>query len=301
MGLESKTKKGLRDWLQRQAYLDDEEKGPISRIVVYQVTTTGKRGPEVGSVRLPVKADSHTITNVANEIDSIATNDTEGSGQTQRYAITAMHKGSDGEYSAGAKMTIRVAPSQDEDGEMMSEAPTSAGITSQAMRHTEVFARIAVGSAESTIRSLTRQLETTQAQNEKLLDKNFELTELMETLMSHKHEREIASQEASARISNKQELVHKLMLIAPILANKLFGGKDGKKILKENTTPLEQILHSLIVSIKPEQFEQLQQVLTPDQQMALGTMFQEVSKFEVKSLGDGGRGSNGSNANNGRS
>lgn len=284
--IDTKFKKSIREWLQRQAFLDDDEKGPVTRVVIHQITTTGKRGMEIGTTTLKHKADASHLTGVMQDIDSMVSGDVEGTGQMQRYVLIAMHKNEEG-ASAGAKLTIRVAPeNDDEDGDMMSEGPTKTGLLAQQMRHTEVFARIAVGAAESTIRSLGKQLEESRAQVEKLLDKNFELTELMEDLMSKRHERDLASKEHGFKIETRQELVHKLMLIAPILVNKLMS-KDGKKLLKENTTAIEQMVHSIMVTIKPEQMEGLMSTLNGDQKIAFLSLYQAMEQFEVKKPEEG--------------
>lgn len=279
--IDVKIKKNIREWLQRQAFLDDDDKGPVRKVVIHQVTTAGKRGMEIGSADLKEKSDAGAISNIIADIDSMVTGDAEGTGQMQKYVIIAMHKGDEG-WSNGAKLSIRVAPdADDEEGDLMSEAPTKTGILAQQMRHTEVFARIAVQSADSTIRSLNKQNEELRAQVEKLLDKNFELTELMEQLMSKKHERDLATKEAGFKMETRQELTNKLMLIAPILVNKLFA-RDGKKILKENTTAIEQLVHSIMVSIKPDQFESLLNQLNTDQKIAFMSLYQAMDKFDTK-------------------
>lgn len=300
--MDIKCKKMIREWIGRQTFADDEEKGPVTKAVIHQMTSAGKRGMEIGSVSLKQKPDSGTVNAIIADIDSMVSGDVEGTGQIQRYVLIAIHKSSEG-YEQGAKLTIRVAPeSDDEEGDMMSEGPTKTGLLAQQMRHTEVFARIAVSSAESTIRSLGRQLEESRAQVEKLLDKNFELTELMEDLMSKRHDRDLATKEAGFKMETRQELMHKLMLIAPILVNKLLA-KDGKKLLKENTTAVEQLVHSIMVTIKPDQMEGLLATLTADQKMAFLSLYQAMEQFdmkpkegETKQITDGANGKNGGKA-----
>lgn len=278
--LENKTKKLIREYLTRQTYADDPDRGPVKKVVIHQVTTTGKRGMEIGQVELADKPDTESITGYIADIEAMVTGDVEGSGTMQRYVLVAHHKGENG-WDSGAKLTIRVAPENDDDGDTMSEGPTKTGILAQQMRHTEVFARIAVSTADRSIVTLQKQNEKLQEQVEKLLDKNFDLVTLIEELQSKKLERELATEESRAKLANRQELVNKMLMLAPILVNKIAVGKNGgQKLLPEKTTDIEQMVHSFMVSIKPDQFEALVNALGPDQKMTLMTIYQAVSKFD---------------------
>lgn len=294
--MEAKKKQLVRSWLQRQGYLEeDESRGAVNRVVVHQVTATGKMGMEVGTLPLKYKPSSDDLSNYVDEISGMIDADAEGIGQQVRYTLIAWHRGESGE-SQGAKLTVlvKVVADEDDEGDILTDAPTAKGLVGQALRHAEIFAKMSSISAASTISALNRQVEKLQEQNAMLLDKNFEVMELVQTLTDRKHERDISTRESAVKIENKQEMFHKLMLILPIVANKIFS-KDGKKLLPEKITTVESMMYGLAQTFKDNQFNQLMEIMSPEQRIAFGSIFQELQKFDMKKLGDGSDGSNGTN------
>ena len=282
--------KRIKDWLSRVCYAedDDSDKGDLKKIVIHRVTVSEKIGMEINDVKVSHKPDAATLKEWVETLCEALSTDSEGSGSAQKYVLVAMYKGEG--WSKGQKLTVRVAPDEREDEEMSSEPPTKEGVTKALMKHTEIFARIAVGTAERSLIALGRELENVRGQNEKLLDKNFELTVLMEELLSKRHERDLASKVADHKIDRQGEIFHKLMMLAPIVINKFTMAKSGQKLLPEKTTALEQAFHSFLISIKPGQFEGLLANLDEDQRMMLQTLFVDMAKFDPPKASGGANG-----------
>jgi len=279
--MDRKTRTNLRSWIQRQGFIEeDDEKGPVTKVAIHQVSPAGKLGMEIGTLAMKYKPNSDDLSGLVDEAAMMVDADVEGIGQLTRYIFVAVHRGKSGD-ERGARLTVKAwgSQSEDEEGEVLTEGPTKSGHLAQMMRHTESFARIAVASAGQTIASLTRQLEESGRREASLMEKNFEVMELLQELTDRKHERNIATKESEVRIENRQEMFHKLMLIVPLLVNS-FISRGGKKLLPEKMTGVEGMMYGLAQSLKTEQFMKLMEVLTPDQQAAFGSIYKEMQKFD---------------------
>lgn len=275
--LDTTLRKRIADWLRRQAFVDTDEKGICTKILVCQSSGAGKQGAEIGSIKMPKKPVTEDFNLMTQEIGLIATNDAEGLGGVQRYILLAMHKNDDG-MAVGERHTFRIVGVVDDEDEGLAETPTKGGLVNQQMRHNEALMKIAtmqsthiISQQAQTIQRLTGQLEAMQS-------KHFDTVELMEDLMSKRHERELTAKTAGNKLDLQKEMVNKLMLLAPTIVN----AAAKKRLLPEKTTPIEQVLHSLLVSFTPEQFNGLasSDLLTPDQKMGLMTLVESVMKFD---------------------
>lgn len=276
--MDKRTRKMVEDWISRQAYLDDEEKGELCKLIVHRASSGGGIGIEIDSIPIKGKPSAEETIALGERVSEITQNDADTTSTMQRYLLVAMHK--DGKtLSRGSKLAFKVSSSNDDEEGEMSEAPTTKGIITQMMRHTESFAKISSLTAERAIQSLSGQLESANQRIDAMMEKNFELTGLIEDLVSKKHERELRTLEISMKMDLYKEGANKLMILAPILVNKLFS-KKGEKILKENSTAIEQMVHSFMQTLKPAQFNGLLEGLDNDQKMAMMELYESMRKFD---------------------
>jgi hypothetical protein len=282
--LDTVLRKRINDWLRRQAYVDTDEKGICVKVLVCQASGSGKQGAEIGVVKMPKKPLAEDFGVMTQEIGVIATNDAEGLGGVQRYLLVAMHKNDDG-FAVGERHTFRIVGVTEDEDEGMSEAPTKTGLVNQQMRHNEALMKIATMQSTHIISQQALTIQRLTAQLESMQQKHFDTVELMEDLMSKKHERELTAKTQGNKLELQREMANKLMLLAPTIVN----AAAKKRLMKENTTPIEQLLHSLFVSFKPEQFNGLMEseMFTPDQKMGFMALVESVMKFDPKREDDG--------------
>jgi hypothetical protein len=246
--------------------------------VLHHLGGAGKIGSEV--ITLPANDDDDALGPMAEEMFEAGEGDACGFGSAQSYVVLAYY----GEQKKpNGRFTFRARPDLDDDFDTtgQTDSPTPAGIVNQTMRHNEAIMRtnnLGMGEAFRTMQAvLTRQAETI----ERLESARMESIEVLESLMTSKHERELELLQAAQKGETQKEMVDKLSPLIPLVANKLVGRK-----LLPAPDPQSMMLNEFFKTLTPEQLEQLNNVLTPEQALvvlSLAQNFVDGNKPSTKS------------------
>lgn len=286
-------RKRLQEWMHRMIYTESSDRGHCVKFNVRHVNAAGVPRNEIGNVVVSSKVVSpEELPQWASQIDAMTTNDATGIGGMNRYAVTAYFRPESddpekpAEVAAGPRMVIRVdggaedGDGNEETGDMQStEAPTQRGLTTQLMRHLEVQFKVGTASTAQTMAALQRENARLTELVESYGNKQIELITMVETMHTQRHERELASATALMKQDALRELMNKGMHLLPMIVNSIAKKRD---VLPVKTTPVEQMVHSLVATLTPNQMEGLLGQLNPEQQATLLSVAQAMFKFEVK-------------------
>jgi hypothetical protein len=224
---------------------------------------------------VPKKATDEWCDISALEIHSKLQNETASLGGLQKYALYAYHSGDFENHTARFIVRIQgVTDDEDEDG-LNSEGPDKTGLVSQAMRHTEASNRTMVALVQGLVGTYQSTISRLAAMNEKLLDDKLASMELIQEMQEDQDNRQAKAMTAKAKAKGVEQLVGKLGLLLPALANKV----SGKAIFPVEDTSLMMMTRSLITSImtNPERAEKLMTLLSPEEGIALMNLYESVS------------------------
>ena len=269
-------RKQFEIWLRKQLGSDRDE-GRCTKLVLQHVTSGKKAGGEVVAISIPKKirdqeAVESLLTDTTTEIENASNADAAGIGGTQSYVISAWFENSERPL---ARFTFRVMGSDEDDGDLSSEAPTKEGLLGQLMRHNDVMMRTSVMSTGQTIAMLQRQNSRLQETLESLLEEKWKNLEVMEGLYSQKQERELAASNAAMKQKLLGEFAEKAQLLFPVIVNKL----AGRKALPEpEGGSMMAMMKGFLETLTPDQFEVLGKVLRPEQQIAVAEL---MSQYQV--------------------
>jgi len=248
-------RKKLEKFLQRNL-LRDTEDNPICRL-----TLRHAMGGNKAATVCDIECGPHdSYIELASRIEEAANDDAEGLGGLQGYILATYFKATPDKISERFSFRLSVE-SEDDDALNHTEAPTTQGLTSQLMRHNEAQARVmSLGMAE-VARQQNRMIERLADQNDKLMERHFDVLELYEKMMTAESQREIEKMKVTSEIVRTDQIIEKGMLLAPVIVNKFMG----KKMLPEKATPGEEMIGSLLQSLDKEQVEKMMSILRPEQ------------------------------------
>jgi hypothetical protein len=281
--------RNLQTWLRECLYsVVDGDDGALrfARVVVRQLTKGNKKGEEAFSLDVPKKAQDDWCDTAALEIHAKLQNETASLGGLQKYALYAYHSGDFENHTARFIVRIQgVSDDEDEDG-LNSEGPDKTGLVSQAMRHTEAANRTMVALVQGLVGTYQSTISRLAAMNEKLLDDKLASMEMMSELQEDNDNREAKGTIAKAKAKGVQELVGKLGLLLPALANKV----SGKPIFPVEDSSMMMMVRSLFTSMatNPERLDKLMSMLSPEEGIAFMNLYEQMStrneKDEEKAL-----------------
>lgn len=265
--MDSQTVK-LQRWLRDQV-LRERANGKVTRLELRHLSVGAKQGQEVTIVDLrdAELTDEWFITQT-NEFLSAAQSDCEGIGQgTQRYVILVYRKDSP-ERSSG-RFAFLVANEREESEGYESEPPNRAGLTQQLMRHLEAKERVYSSSLTVILGNMQRMASTLSEENARLREQQMQQQTTVEELLSMRHERDLETRKAEARINMLQEAAKEVKLLLPAIVSRFSGAKTGQDNL--STVAVQRFIESL----DDEQRTKILETLKPDQQIALLEVIQE--------------------------
>lgn len=197
------------------------------------------------------------------EIERYVEEDSSAIGGVQTYALFAY--AGDKEQSIARHVFRVVTETSGTEDSLSSEGPTTAGLTSQLMRHTEILTKTIALTAGQTIASQARMIEGQNEHIEKLHAQRIADLGAIEDMLSLKHERDLASSKLAAEESRANKLYEKTLLLAPVVINKLLGTGTGANADSKTQLSSGVLSESFIDSLKVEQLEAISKVLTPEQ------------------------------------
>lgn len=276
----------LKDFLMRQFYQEHDE-GPCVKLVVRHIDSAGRsaKDGEVWSSKIAhsdtcVTVEEDDLDTLITEIENICFDDAEGLGGVQKYRLMSYCKF---KPEPKSRYTFRFAAGDtDEDEVGLTEPATKQGLVSQMMRHCESYARINAHVSSQTISQLQRMNGKQAEHIENLLQERHEYFEMLETLKSQHHERELSTLEAASKEKRNEQIFDSARLLMPALVNRI----SGKKILPEATTPTEELLKNFAESLNQDQMGKILQALNPTQQLAMLEFIQSTQKEDKEDKED---------------
>jgi hypothetical protein len=158
------------------------------------------------------------------------------------------------------------------------ESADARGLVSQMMRHTEASARIALG---QTLEIVEHYKSISKERGERVIsleEKQMQVIELFERLISLQHERDLATIR-ERRADKKHDFVReKLDMLTPVLMSKVLGAGDPKG---SGSLMGEELLRQFLKSLKSEQMRAIWSALSPEQ---AATMFELYDRYGQRDL-----------------
>lgn len=162
------------------------------------------------------------------------------------------------------------------------DTPDERGVTSMLMRHTEASARLALGHSRGILDQYERLQEQTVAHHGRLLEQAYariaileareiEALQLRDQLQSTAREKEMALAQLTRRTELQKLAIDKLSQFAPLILAKLGRGEGPTP--SANVVGAIDVLTQFIVSITPEQFQEIAPLLRPEQMALLAHLY----------------------------
>lgn len=257
-------RKKLEKFIRRQLTTTVEE-NPVCRIVLRHAM-----GGSKAATVLDVEASpTDSYIELSSRFEEAANDDAEGLGNIQSYVIASYFTAVPDKIRERMSFRLMVQ-SEDDDAIDQTEAPTERGIVQQLMRHNEANARVMTMGMAEVVRQQNRMIERLASQNDSLMDKHFNVLDLYEKLMTVESSREIEKMKVTSKIAREDQMVEKIMLLAPAVVNRL----GGKKMLPEAATPAEMMVMNFVKSLRPEQMSKVMETLDPEQQLQVVELIQ---------------------------
>lgn len=273
----------LTAFIKQQLNVAREDAGECCKFVLKHVNANAKQN-EVSTFdcRAVHKQDGDKretfIEQLINGVEEAAHDDAESLGGHQRYLLLAYFKGADKPLG---RCGFRMEAGDDEDEgdeELASEPANAKGLVAQTMRHQEATMRTSIMGHNHMMSMMQRTIDSQQDTINALLKEKFDSIKLIEEMLSLKQERDLEARKALHAEEMKEAGFKKLMLLGPSLVNRVVG----KKVLPEETTPMQETLKAFAESLTMEQMEKLQGVLTSEQVIAMVNILQTVTPEDKK-------------------
>lgn len=282
--------KKLIIFLRKQIYEFPPEYGPCLKVVCRHLKSDGGMTHDIQTYVVPRYTGAQDpppldeIERGAAELVNAAMEDANGMNRgVQRYAFLAFHDRSGGEWHGrcllrftGGKETFGSQDAAEYGvGDMSdSEGPDPRGLVAQAQRHVEAIMKQSVAVTGATMRTLVEQNTFLNNNVRAMMEKQLQTYAIMESMMSQRHERELAVKKQEVMLRGFEDIADKLKILLPHMVNKAVG----RKLLPTRSSPGEQELASLVETIRPEQVDNLKKIFTPDQMLALLSVMERVVK-----------------------
>lgn len=268
----------LEQWLRRQLF----DAHPDGRCVRVSLLHAAGRMRGVRSWPIAEDIDETTMEAMGWEILDAAGNDARDLFGRQRYALAAYRSAHPDQISESKTFTRDGSGANDDADEVDSEPPNQRGLTVQLMRHQEASARTALDAVRLMGKAMSAQIERMTERLVHAEDGQLRTMQLMESLVSERHEREMKDREHQLKMKAWAEMGEKVNLLVPAIVNRL----AGQRLLPETTTPLGELLGTFMDSLEKGQIEQLRGVLKPHQFLTVVELLQarqaETAKREAE-------------------
>lgn len=284
--------RNLSKWLRECLYLvKDGDTSRFSRVLARHLVKGNKQGEEVFYIDVPKKAKDEWTETAAIDIYNRLQAEASTLGGLQKYALYAYHTDDNEHHSARFVIRIQGTDEDDDEDGLNSEGPDKTGLTSQAMRHAEVLMKVNTGSQMTAISALQTLVNRQSQMIEKLMETRLQSIDVIEELITKKHEREIELMQADTKARAVRDVAGKLGLFIPALANKI----AGQQLFPVQANAVMMMVKGLVTSIAADEdkMKQLVGLLNPEQTVAFMNVLEEVSK----NVGDNGLPTDGNSVN----
>lgn len=269
---------GMRKWLM-QAYQTPPSDGELRKVRLVHI---GIKNSELWEKEV-TDLDVEGVDPLTNELLSEAYEDAESLGGIQKYKVEA-YFGT--KKRAGRKKRFAMHAGEDASDNELSEPANNKGLVSQQMRHNEALMKMTVNSFGQMMKMLGSQLEKTQAALDDALEKNYQMIELREKLLSEQEERELTRVMAMKQEDRKDELVGAVKVMLPSVVKRVSG-----KLLPENASADKDMalesLKALAQSLSQDQIRGIMASLKPEQTVAFMEVINQMNGEDKKGESNG--------------
>ncbi|TXH50462.1 MAG: hypothetical protein E6Q97_20530 [Desulfurellales bacterium] len=193
-------------------------------------------------------------------------------GGAQRYAVVCL-SGKD-----HLARRLFVCEGRAEVGAIGTHTAESALVT-QLLRANYDKDRFILQTMQSVISPMRMELERMTSRCEKLEMRDDDRAKAFEAARSEQHSRDLATFIAKHQTEMSQEVVHGLRMLLPWAVNEL---SDKKLLPAEGMQPHEQSLQALLESLRPDQMQKLQDILSPQQAITVLKLHQHFTAAPKK-------------------
>ena len=167
------------------------------------------------------------------------------------------------------------------------DEPTPGGALAQSLRHSEFMMQIMGRMFQSTIGTLSRRLDNTEAHVERLIDQRMKSFDELEEARSKQSDRDLEGMKQIAADQRKEKIVDKMLPLIPAVANRIVsrigggsGGGDDKAapVIPGAVDPRDVMINDLASSLDREQVMKIASALRPEQQILLMELFESAKK-----------------------
>jgi hypothetical protein len=270
--------KNLQTWLRECLFTisEDDDAARFSRVVARQLVKGNKRGEEAFYVDVPKKAGEDWCDTAALEIWGKLQNETASLGGLQKYALYAFHSNDSESHISRFIVRIQGVDEEDDNNDgLNSEAPDKTGLTSQAMRHAEVYAKTMSGMVMGQISAYQGTVQRLTTMVENLLEDKMQNIEAMKAVMDEKEERDIRVLKEKTKAEGMKDLIGRLGVLLPAVANKV----AGKPIFPVEDSSMMMMAKALFTSMaaNPEKLDKIMSILSTEEQIAFMNFYEEIS------------------------
>lgn len=257
----------LTPWLRRAFFEKKEDGGGLTRLELRQVVH-GSADTVVETWNYNEDTPKANIEDLSTEITQRAQSDCEETfdGPTQ-YTVLSFYNS---EFPAGRAPGARMISASRSSGESEeTEPPTTKGFAAQQMRHNEALFRMSMINSENERNHSRRLLDMYQIRMEQLEERHFSSLHYIEEMLSERGAREIDGMKAKENMVRSREAWNSFKILLPSAVNKL----AGKNVVPVSVTPETEIARRLMESLKPEQVAKLQGILSAEQIIGFGELY----------------------------
>jgi hypothetical protein len=217
---------------------------------------------------------------LATEADELSTEHAQGMGGEQRFELWA-------EYPSGPrKLVFRVYGGEsDGDGASPTDQANLVGAFGMQLRHNKDLAkqneeliRHMMSTSADTNKTLTRLVETSQAQVETLMAERIENISVIERMLNLQNERELQNKAAERSGQRQDQFLKQLTLLLPTAVNKIVG----RRVLPETISPELEMIQTLFGTLQEDQIEKLMGVLNPAQAITVMELYKSFLESKEK-------------------
>lgn len=270
--------RNIQTWLRECLFtiIEGDDGGVrFARVIARHLVKGNHRGEEVFTIDVPKKAGEEWCDLAGMEMWSKLQTETASLGGLQKYALYAYHTGDNEAHTS--RFIVRLQGYNDEDDAdgINSENPDKTGLVSQAMRHAEVYAKAMSGMVMGLMSGYQATMSRQTSMIEKLMDDKLEGIEAIQEMLSMKDERDVKMIQARAKAKGIEDLVGKLGILLPAVANKV----SGKELFPVQESSVMMMTKGLLGSImaNPDRVDQIMGMLSAEEQIALMNLYESIS------------------------
>jgi hypothetical protein len=276
MHLENKAliEQQISDWLREHVVVTRPGLGRCRKLIIRHMSIDNKPQGDVTNISVPQDEGLvGEIDMIVNKIvDSAQRNANDYASGVQKYALYAYY--TDDQQYVPYKIFRLAAEDESGQGDLSpSEPPTTAGITSQLMRHNEAVFRTSTMTTSYQFSIFEKLLNRMSEKEERSDQQRMDMVLLMQETINEAHTRRLNERKEEMRMALQEGIFEQLKVVMPIIANRI----AGKQIFPEEDKSF-LLMATFLENLKPEQQAFLRDSLDPPQIAILGEILAEYEK-----------------------